>query len=121
MLPGEQPAESDLDSARKSKLNEALNLLSSARKKLVISNTKKPWFSIIDLNKSPEDSAVYRDSLKGVNEIKAALGMHPVQEETSISADAKYQQYLENAPHLRIWAEANPAAAAKFKPCPFDF
>jgi len=47
--------------------------------------------------------------------------MHLVQEETSISADAKYQQCLENAPHLIVWAEANPAAAAKFKSCPFDF
>ena len=84
-------------------------------------NTKKPWCSIVDLNKSPEDSAIYRDSLKGFNEIKAALGMRPVQEETSISADAKYQQCLENAPHLRVWSEANPAAAAKFKSCPFGF
>ena len=32
--------------------------------------------------------------------------------------DDIYQQYLESAPHLKAWAEANPKAAAKFKSCP---
>ena len=34
------------------------------------------------------------------------------------SVDDLYEQYLDSAPHLKTWAEANPAAAAKFKSCP---
>ncbi|MCB4407939.1 hypothetical protein [Synechococcus sp. MU1642] len=118
LLPGEQPTGADLDRVRKAKLNNALDALSDAKKRLITSNEQKPWCSRLDFEKSPEDTAVYRNLLDKVNAIKAALGLDSMTEEVSISGDDKYQDYLESAPHLKVWAEANPVAAEKFKSCP---
>ena len=50
--------------------------------------------------------------------IRESLEMEPLATKAGASSDAEFEKYLDNAPHLRTWAEANPAAAVKFKSCP---
>jgi hypothetical protein len=103
---------------RSSLLEKAIDNLIYATNKVLVADNKKPWCLVLNLKDDGPDANEFRDAERKVAEISKAMGKESVQVKTSSFSESAFDRYLESAPHLKKWAEANPAAAKKLKSCP---
>ena len=120
LKPGQQPLASTIRKHQKFKLAVMESKLDAVIKPLLVTTKSKPWCTRIDLSGSSGDPSKYQSLLNSIQVIRESLEMEPLATKAGASSDAEFEKYLDNAPHLRTWAEANPAAAAKFKYCPLS-
>ena len=99
-------------------LDRLLLNLEELKSKLLVQDSKKPWCSKLVLDANDPNSARYQEVFSKANNISVDMGEGMLTVGNNKSVDDLYEQYLDSAPHLKTWAEANPAAAAKFKSCP---
>ena len=118
LKPGQQPLASTIRKHQKARLVAMESKLEAEIKPLLVTTKSKPWCTRIDLSGSSGDPSKYQSLLNSIQVIRESLEMEPLATKAGASSDAEFEKYLDNAPHLRTWAEANPAAAAKFKSCP---
>ena len=115
---GEMKTESELNVMRRGLLNLLLQDLEELKGKLLVQDSTKPWCSRLVLDAKDPNSARYQEVWSKANNISVAMGEGGLNIHKNKSVDDLYKQCLDSAPHLKTWAEANPAAAAKFKSCP---
>ena len=115
---GEMKTESELNVMRRGLLNLLLQDLEELKGKLLVQDSTKPWCSRLVLDAKDPNSARYQEVFSKANNISVAMGEGGLNVRKNKSVDDLYKKYLDSAPHLKTWAEANPAAAAKFKSCP---
>ena len=115
---GEMKTESELNVMRRGLLNLLLQDLEELKGKLLVQDSKKPWCSRLVLDANDSNSARYQEVFSKANNISVAMGEGGLNVRKNKSVDDLYKQYLDSVPHLKTWAEANPAAATKFKSCP---
>tara|TARA_B100000674_G_scaffold481908_1_gene483510 strand:+ start:70 stop:960 length:891 start_codon:yes stop_codon:yes gene_type:complete len=115
---GEMKTESELNVMRRDLLDRLLLNLEGLKSKLLVQDSTKPWCSKLVLDANDPNSARYQKVFLRANNISVAMGEGALSVGKTKSVDDLYEQYLDSAPHLKTWAEANPAAAAKFKSCP---
>ena len=77
----------------------------------------KPWCKRVLLTNN-EESDDYRDALEKLNRQRVAMGLDKMTRSFSLVNQDEFEEYIDNSPRLKVWAEANPAAAEKFRSCP---
>ena len=77
----------------------------------------KPWCKQLTLTGNKE-SKQYENSLKALNDHRLSMGLEVESPVYGVPDEKVFEEYMSKAPHMKVWAEANPAAAAKFKSCP---
>ena len=118
LKPAQQTLASTIRKRQKEKLAAMESSLEAEITPLLVTTKSKPWYARMDLSGSSGDLPKYQSLLNNIQVIRESLEMGPLATKTGAPSDAEFEKYLDNAPHLRTWAEANPAAAAKFKSCP---
>ena len=116
--PGEIRAESELNEMRRSLFESAVHEVEDIALKLLVPDDKKPWCLVLKPKEGSPDFEMLRDAERKASRLAKVLGEDPVRPKTSYLDEHEYNNYLESAPHLKKWAEANPDAADKFKSCP---
>lgn len=115
---GEMKTESELNVMRRGLLDRLLSDLEELKGELLVQDSKKPWCFKLALDANDSDSVRYQEVFSKANNISVAMGESALNLGINKSVDDLYEQYLDSAPHLKIWAEANPSEAVKFKSCP---
>ena len=77
----------------------------------------KPWCKQLTLTGNKE-SKKYENSLKALNDHRLSMGLDVESPVYGVPDEKVYEDYMSKAPHMKVWAEANPSAAEKFKSCP---
>ena len=118
LKPGQQPLASTIRKRQKERLTVMESKLDAKVNPLLVTAKSKPWCTRIDLSGASGDPSKYQSLLNNIQVIRESLKMEPLATKTGSASDVEFEKYLDSAPHLRTWAEANPAAAVKFKSCP---
>ena len=118
LKPGQQPLASTIRKRQKERLAVMESRLDAEASSLLVTAKSKPWCTRIDLSGVSGDPSEYQSLLNNIQVVRESLEMEPLSSKAGAPSDAEFEKYLDSAPHLRTWAEANPAAAEKFKSCP---
>lgn len=81
-------------------------------------NSRKPWCQYIDFSKDSNSTSAYNRLSKQINTISERLEIPAPVVAAETSSGAKWEEYLDQNPGMRLWAEANATAAAQLKECP---
>ena len=92
-------------------------LLRQDAMKLMVSDSRKPWCSTLDLSGKTGSTKEYNLHLENVTRLRKILLMPEYQEAASGSSDEKWDKHLDSNPGLKAWASANKGVALKLKSC----
>ena len=92
--------------------------IAADRSVLYVENDRRPWCLTSLASEFPLINQRYQANLVKSNKIRMLLGQEPIEGIDSGTQEAKWQKHLAANPNLKIWAEANPAAASKVRDCP---
>ena len=106
---------SELQKARLFALIEKRNELATKLSKI---NRRKPWCSVLDLSGTTGDPNEYKSVNGKVEQLSQKLSIDVSQYKLEVSNSELWERHLAANPNIKIWAEANPQAAAKLKECP---
>ena len=118
MKNGERKGDDKLAEIRKRGLLKLDTKLTKLEKLLAVVDSKKPWCVKINKTQLPSVYSEYLETLNNSNKLRGLLNEDDRIDPAGIDSETSWKQFLEANPSTKVWAEANPAAAAKFKSCP---
>ena len=118
MQNGERKGDEELSAIREKGLLRVDEKLVKLEKLLAVPNTKKPWCIKMNISKLPSIYSEYLETLKQSNQLRKSLNKEDRASLAGIDSESPWQKYLEDNPSTKLWAEANPTAAEKFRKCP---
>ena len=108
----------EISELRKDRLFVLIDKRNKLAAKLSITNNKKPWCSVLDLSGTTGDPSEYNSINDKVEELSQNLSIDVSQYKLEVSNSELWERHLAANPNIKIWADANPQAAAKLKECP---
>lgn len=118
MKNGERKGDDKLAEIRKRGLLKLDTKLTKLEKLLAVVDSKKPWCVKINKTQLPSVYSEYLETLNNSNKLRGLLNEDERIDPAGIDSETSWKQFLEANPNTKVWAEANPTAAEKFKSCP---
>ena len=118
MRNGERKGEEKLAAIREKGLLKVDEKLAKLENLLAVPNKKKPWCVKMNTTKLPSVYSEYLETLSQSNQLRKLLNKEERTSLAGIDSESPWQKYLEANPGTKLWAEANPTAAEKFRKCP---
>ncbi len=109
---------SEISELQKDRLFALINKRNKLAAKLSKVNRRKPWCSVLDLSGTTGDPNEYNSVNDKVKQLSQRLSIDVSQHKLDVSNSELWERHLAANPNIKIWAEANPQAAAKLKECP---
>ena len=118
MQNGERKSDEELSGIREKGLLRVDEKLVTLENLLAVPDKKKPWCVKMNTTKLPSVYSEYLETLSQSNQLRKLLNKEERASLAGIDSESPWQKYLEANPGTKLWAEANPTAADKFRKCP---
>ena len=114
LVAGQQRTSAEIDALiveARSYLTQIISLLSD---ELMDRDPRKPWCESIDPAKN---ARAYKQYVSAVNALASISAVSEVKLNSSHNLNRAWEDHLSANPNLKVWADANPTAAQKFRQC----
>ena len=109
---------SEISKLQKAQLFALIDKRNKLATKLSKKNRRKPWCSVLDLSGTTGDPNEYKSVNGKAEQLSQKLSIDVSQYKLEVSNSELWERQLAANSNIKIWAEANPQAAAKLKECP---